>query len=180
MKITDLSSSNNCKIKDLFLVQPECFFDHRGENFEGYNESLHDEIFSSSQNWVNGKNKFIADSFSKSRRDVLRGFHGDPHTWKLIQCLKGAIYFAVIDVREDSDTFGLHQTFLLDDNNKYQILVPKGCVNAHLCLSDECLFHYKLTHKYVSQAEQIHIKWNDPKYNIFWPIKNPTLSQRDK
>ena len=180
MKTLNITSSNNCKINDLFLVQPESYYDFRGENFEGYNEKSHQDIFSASENWVKNNNKFIVDSFSKSRKNVLRGFHGDIHTWKLVECLKGSIYFAVIDLRNDSETFGTHQTFTLTEHNKYQILVPSGCVNAHLCLTDECLFHYKFTHQYVNQEDLIHIKWNDPKYNVFWPIKNPVLSFRDK
>jgi len=176
----NLSTSSNCKIKDLFIIQPECFSDYRGENFEGYNENLYNKIFCSSESWTKGNNKFIVDSFSKSRKNVLRGFHGDVFTWKLIECLKGSIYFAVIDLRKGSETFGVHQTFTLTEHNKHQILVPNGCVNAHLCLTEECLFHYKFTHEYVSQKDQIHVKWNDPKYNVFWPISDPILSCRDK
>lgn len=180
MSPLNLSTSSNCKIKDLFIIQPECFSDYRGENFEGYNENLYNKIFCSSESWTKGNNKFIVDSFSKSRKNVLRGFHGDVFTWKLIECLKGSIYFAVIDLRKGSETFGVHQTFTLTEHNKHQILVPNGCVNAHLCLTEECLFHYKFTHEYVSQKDQIHVKWNDPKYNVFWPIADPILSYRDK
>jgi dTDP-4-dehydrorhamnose 3,5-epimerase len=180
MSPLNLSTSSNCKIKDLFIIQPECFSDYRGENFEGYNENLYNKIFCSSESWTKGNNKFIVDSFSKSRKNVLRGFHGDVFTWKLIECLKGSIYFAVIDLRKGSETFGVHQTFTLTEHNKHQILVPNGCVNAHLCLTEECLFHYKFTHEYVSQKDQIHVKWNDPKYNVFWPIADPILSCRDK
>lgn len=180
MKTVNLSISNDCKIKDLFLLRPESFSDYRGENFEGFNEESYGKIFSTSDNWRNGNNKFIVDSFSKSRKDVLRGFHGDSVSWKLIECLKGSIYFVVIDTRKDSKTFGMHQSFTLNEYNKHQILIPNGCVNAHLCITDECLFHYKLTHQYVAQKDQIHIKWNDPNYNVFWPIKNPILSQRDQ
>lgn len=179
MKKFNLSSEKNCVIEDLFLIQPETFHDYRGENFEGYHEESYGKIFSASERWRNGNNKFIVDSFSKSSKNVLRGFHGDSHTWKLVQCLRGSFYFVVIDLRMDSKTYGFHQTFTLNDKNKYQVLVPSGCVNAHLCLSDECLFHYKLTHEYVSQDKQIHVKWNDSKYNIYWPVEKPILSQRD-
>lgn len=179
MKKFNLSSEKNCIIEDLFLIQPETFFDHRGENFEGYHEDDYKKMFSSSERWRNGNNKFIIDSFSKSSKKVLRGFHGDLHTWKLVQCLKGSFYFVVIDLRIESKTYGLHQSFTLNENNKYQVLVPSGCVNAHLCLSDECLFHYKLTHEYVPQEKQIHVKWNNPTYNVYWPIEKPILSQRD-
>lgn len=172
--------SHQSKIKDLFILKADTFYDFRGENFEGYSDERYEKIFSDSQKWKEQNPKFIIDSYSKSFKNILRGFHGDNLTWKLIQCLKGSIYFVVIDTRPESETFGIHQTFNLNEHNKIQVLVPNGCVNAHLCVSAECLFHYKLTNKYVPQSEQIHVKWNDPKYNIFWPIDNPTLSQRDQ
>jgi dTDP-4-dehydrorhamnose 3,5-epimerase len=178
MKLENLSSTSN--IQDLFILKPESFYDFRGENFEGYDDEKYQEIFSSSEEWQKQQPKFLIDSYSKSSKNSLRGFHGDQFAWKLIDCLKGSIYFVVLDTRKNSKTYGIHQAFNLNEHNKLQILVPNGCVNAHLCVSEECLFHYKLTHKYVAQKDQIHVKWNDPSYNIFWPIKNPILSQRDQ
>ena len=180
MKINKLNLPIYGDIEDFFILQPESFEDFRGENFEGYSEERYSEIFSTSKNWSEGKNKFITDSFSKSRKDVLRGFHGDSICWKLIECLKGSIYFSVVDTRPHSRTFGNHICLPLTEHNRYQVLVPSGCVNAHLCLSDECLFHYKLTGGYVPQQAQIHVKWNDPEYGVYWPIKTPILSQRDQ
>jgi dTDP-4-dehydrorhamnose 3,5-epimerase len=160
-------------INDLIVIQPDSFYDHRGENFETYNEENYSKMFKSDL-------KFVIDSFSNSTKNVLRGFHGDTDNWKLIDVLKGNVYFVVIDVRSNSSTYKNIQYFQLNDKNRYQVLVPAGCVNAHLVTSDECLFHYKLTKSYVSIEKQIHIKWNDPEYNIFWPIKDPILSKRDK
>lgn len=177
MKIENLTHTS--KIKDLFILKIDGFSDFRGENFEGFNCDSYQQIFNSNERWITEKNSFVVDSYSKSSRGVLRGFHGDLLTWKLIDCLYGSIHFVVIDVRKDSPTFGVHQSFNLNEYNKLQVLVPNGCVNAHLCVSDHCLFHYKLTHSYVPQDKQIHIKWNDPKFNVFWPIKNPILSERD-
>jgi dTDP-4-dehydrorhamnose 3,5-epimerase len=178
MKIDNLSYGS--KIEDLFILKVDSFSDFRGENFEGYNDNSYQSIFKLSRNWEKQNKSFIIDSYSKSSRGVLRGFHGDLLTWKLIDCLYGSIHFVVIDLREDSPTFGIHQSFNLNEHNKLQVLVPSGCVNAHMCLSDNCLFHYKLTHEYVPQDKQIHVKWNDPKFNVFWPIKDPILSERDK
>jgi dTDP-4-dehydrorhamnose 3,5-epimerase len=160
-------------INDLIVIQPDSFYDHRGENFETYNEENYSKMFKSDL-------KFVIDSFSNSTKNVLRGFHGDTDNWKLIDVLKGNVYFVVIDVRSNSSTYKNIQYFQLNDKNRYQVLVPAGCVNAHLVTSDECLFHYKLTKSYVSIEKQIHIKWNDPEYNVFWPIKDPILSKRDK
>ncbi len=167
-------------INDLMVIQPESFFDHRGENFETYNEEYYTSMFKSIAEFKNKDLKFVIDSYSNSIKNVLRGFHGDKHNWKLIDILKGNVYFIVIDTRVDSSTYKNIQHFQLNDKNRLQVLVPSGCVNAHLVTSDECIFHYKLTKNYVSIENQIHVKWNDPEYNIFWPIKDPILSKRDK
>jgi len=179
MQIKNISNLYPSKINDLFVLKPEAFYDFRGENFEGFQEDSCQEEFLKSALWKAESPRFIIDSYSRSKKDTLRGFHGDSKTWKLIQCLFGSIYFAVIDLRKESSTFGNHQVFILNDKERIQVLVPKGCVNAHLCVSDECLFQYKLTSKYVSQGDQIHVKWNDPTYSIDWPIASPILSKRD-
>ena len=33
---------------------------------------------------------------------------------------------------------------------------------------------------YVDAADQFSVRWDDPKLGIDWPVKNPTLSERDK
>ena len=60
----------------------------------------------------------------------------------------------------------------------HKIFVPKGFLNGHACLSDECVFHYKWSDSYTKQ--QITVKYDDPILDIKWPIKDPILSDRDK
>jgi dTDP-4-dehydrorhamnose 3,5-epimerase len=169
---------NQNTIKDLVVIKSGSFEDFRGQNFEGFSSSKYNNIFSSeSEKWAEEKPNFCVDSFSRSRKKVLRGFHGDTKTWKLIQVLYGTVLFAVIDTRKDSPSFNNCFSTILSLENKIQVLVPKGCVNAHLCLSDECVFHYKLTHEYVSQEDQIHVHWQSSE--VLWPVKNPIVSQRD-
>ena len=169
MKFQIISKSN---IKDLVIIKIEGFSDFRGENFESFNNDEFNKIV---PNW-NFKN-FVIDSFSKSKYGVIRGFHGDSKNWKLVECLSGCVFLNIIDTRENSESFNKSESFTLNENNKIQILIPPGCVNAHQCISDSCLFHYKLTESYVKQEDQITRKWNSK--NIFWPINNPILSQRD-
>ena len=123
----------------------------------------------------------MVDSVSFSQKNVLRGMHGDNTTWKLVQCLKGSIYLAVLDLRKDSETYKTWNSFYINEKNRHQVLIPAGCVNGHLCLSDECIFHYKLTEDYVKVEDQITIPWNDPEYGVHWPVNrtNVVLSRRD-
>jgi dTDP-4-dehydrorhamnose 3,5-epimerase len=57
--------------------------------------------------------------------------------------------------------------------------VPPMYGNAHLILSDKAIFHYKQS-TYYHPKEQFTYKWNDPRFKISWPIKDPILSQRDR
>ncbi len=74
--------------------------------------------------------------------------------------------------------FGQWQAFILSDQNRYQVLVPPKHGVSFLALTDYITFHYKQS-SYYNRAKQFTYKWNDPKFNIWWPIKNPILSQRD-
>ena len=60
----------------LKIHPPTVFEDFRGKYVETYNKRLYME---------NGVNiDFIQDDISVSRKNVLRGIHGDQRTWKLI------------------------------------------------------------------------------------------------
>lgn len=157
------------KLSGVVEYQHEPFIDHRGTYVEIYNEAMYG---------VSSEIKFIQDDVSISYKNVLRGLHGDHATWKLVSCLYGEIYFIVLDTREDSLSFGKWESFLLNDKNFRQILVPPGCVNGHLVLSEKAIFHYKQTTYY--SKNQFTVRWNDPKYGIWWPNLNPILSMRDE
>lgn len=159
------------KLEGVLLLKLDVFQDCRGEYIETYNEELYRK---------NGiKVRFIQDDISVSKRNVLRGIHGDNETWKLISCLYGKFYFVVVNCDKKSKDFGLWQSFTLSDKNRLQVLVPPKFGNGHLVLSKKAIFHYKQSTYYNPKA-QFTYKWNDPKFNICWPIKNPILSQRDK
>jgi dTDP-4-dehydrorhamnose 3,5-epimerase len=158
-------------LKDVLLIKPEVFEDFRGQYVELYNEALYKASGIDVQ--------FIQDDISVSSRHVLRGIHGDKRTWKLISCLHGSFYFIVVDGNEDSPCFGRWQSFTLSGKNRHQVLVPPGYGNAHLVLSDEAIFHYKQS-TYYDPSSQFTYKWNDPRFNIWWPIKDPILSERDE
>ena len=164
-------SVEKTKLKDVLLINPMIFEDFRGQYVETYNEQLYTD---------HGIDmKFVQDDISISSKDVLRGIHGDQETWKLISCLHGKMYFVVVNCDKESDQFGQWQAFTLSDLNRMQILVPPKFGNAHLVLSETCMFHYKQTSYYLPD-KQFTYRWNDPEFNIWWPIKNPVVSRRDE
>jgi dTDP-4-dehydrorhamnose 3,5-epimerase len=154
------------------LIHPSTNFeDFRGSYVEIYNR----ELF---QN-AGIHEDFIQDDISTSTKNVLRGIHGDQETAKLVSCLHGSFYLIVVNHDKDSPEFGKWESFTLSDKNRLQVLIPPKFGNGHLVLSESAIFHYKQTTNY-NRASQFTILWNDPKFNFWWPIKNPILSRRDE
>ena len=73
-------------------------------------------------------------------------------------------------------------SIVLSDDNKKMILIPPTYGNGHCVISDHAVFMYKWSYegKYPDVEDQFSISWNDPTFNIDWPVKNPILSQRDE
>mgnify|MGYP003510852787 CR=1 FL=1 len=158
------------ELKDVLLIKPLLFEDHRGLYVETFNREDYEKN--------NIKIDFVRDDVSTSVKDVIRGIHFDDKTWKLIHCMYGKIYFVVVDMRKESDQYLKWQSFILTSDNRHQVLVPPGYGNGHLVLSESCIFHYKMS-EYYDPENEIGVKWNDPKLNIFWPVVNPVLSKKD-
>lgn len=155
----------------VLLIKPEIFEDFRGQYVETYNEELYKK---------NGiEVDFVQDDIAISSRNVLRGIHGDGETWKLVSCPYGKFYLVVVNCDTESKDFGKWQSFVLSDINRHQVLIPPKHGNAHLTLSEMAIFHYKQS-TYYNPKGQFTYKWNDPKFKIWFPIKNPILSQRDE
>lgn len=153
------------------ITPPTIYEDFRGHYVETYNEHLY---------YAAGIDiHFIQDDISVSTQHVLRGIHGDQETWKLISCLHGKFYLVVVNWDKESPQFGQWEGFTLSETNRLQVLVPPKFGNGHLVLSDRAIFHYKQSSVY-NRAGQFTILWNDPKLNIWWPVRNPILSRRDE
>ncbi len=160
------------ELPGVLLIKPSVFEDFRGEYVETYNEELYRE---------KGIDvSFIQDDISVSFRHVLRGMHGDGNTWKLVSCMHGNFYLAVVNCDKESPDFGKWQGFSLSDRNRWQVLIPPKHGNGHVVLSEKAIFHYKQNTLYDGAKGQFTYAWNDSRFNIWWPIKNPILSRRDE
>jgi dTDP-4-dehydrorhamnose 3,5-epimerase len=154
----------------LLITPPTIFEDFRGEYVETYNK----QIYMSKGIDID----FIQDDISLSRKNVLRGVHGDNHTWKLVTCLYGSFYLVIVNNDKSSSQYKKFTSFTLSDKNRSQVLIPPKFGNGHLVLTESAIFHYKQSSQY-NRESQFTIKWDDPDFNLWWPIKNPILSERD-
>ena len=120
---------------------------------------------------------FKQDKVSISYKGVVRGFHGDTNTYKLITCLDGVIQLVVHDVDNDAT-----QRFILNSNSDklVTILVPPRHLNAHQCLSKSCIFLYKWSEYYTSPEDQWSVRYDDPAIFSDWPTLITEVSERDR
>ena len=164
-------------IKELYVLEPKVFGDHRGYFFESYNKKVFESLV--------GKNyDFIQDNESKSSYGVLRGLHFQAPPFaqtKLVRCILGSVLDVVVDLRNNSVTYGKHYSVLLTEENKKQLVVPTGFAHGFVVLSETAIFSYKVDQVYMPSHEQ-GICWNDNDLNIDWKIESSAikLSEKDK
>tara|TARA_A100001515_G_scaffold113480_1_gene94723 strand:+ start:319 stop:825 length:507 start_codon:yes stop_codon:yes gene_type:complete len=121
---------------------------------------------------------FVQDKISKSFQGVIRGFHGDNKTWKLISCLQGKIKLVTYNVDSDEKT-----VYILDGDDPINasVLVPPRTLNAHQCLSETCIFYYKWSEYYSGSEDQWSVYYDDPDINPQWSNSiHHKISERDK
>ena len=121
---------------------------------------------------------FVQDKISKSFQGVIRGFHGDDKTWKLISCLHGKIKLITYNVDNDEKN-----VYILDGDDPINasVLVPPRTLNAHQCLSDTCVFYYKWSEYYTGAADQWSVNYNDPNIDPQWSTAvHQKVSERDR
>ena len=159
------------KLNGVLIIEPPTMFeDFRGAYIETYNEKIYNDAGIAV--------KFVQDDISVSSRGVLRGIHGDAKTWKLVSCLYWSFYLVIVNCDRESNDFGKWDSFSLSDSNRLQVLAPPGHGVAHLIMSEKAIFHYKQS-TYYDRESQFTYRWDDPVFDICWPIENPILSDRD-
>ena len=160
-------------IKEVLLIQPKVFGDHRGYFFESYSKKVLQE---------HGVNyEFVQDNISKSKKGTVRGLHyqiGEKAQGKLCQVIQGSVIDVAVDIRFGSPTFGKYVMCELNDIDHNLIWVPPGFAHGFCVTSDEAIFHYKCTEFYSPKDERA-ILYNDEDLNISWNISEPLVSEKD-
>jgi dTDP-4-dehydrorhamnose 3,5-epimerase len=115
-------------------------------------------------------------------KGVVRGIHYQKAPFsedKIIQCLNGKIFDVAVDIRKNSKTYGQWIGEELSSSNKKMLLVPKGCAHGFQTLERNSIVEYFVSQYYNPESER-GIRYNDPFFQIKWPIKKAVVSEKDR
>ena len=161
-------------IEDVIIIEPKVFGDHRGWFTETYSKEKFREFGIDID--------FIQDNHSLSaQKGTLRGLHfqlNPKAQTKLVRCTKGRILDVAVDIREGSPTYKKWVAVELTEENKKQLLIPKGFAHGFLTLTDDVEVQYKVD-EYYSPENDRSIRYDDPEIGVAWGIEDPILSEKD-
>lgn len=113
---------------------------------------------------------------------TLRGMHyqlGPRSETKVVRCISGAFWDVILDLREDSVSFGRWFGAELSAANRRMMYVPKGCAHGFLTLTDQAESLY-LVDEFYSPEHERGVRWNDPRFQIAWPVEPTVISDKDR
>lgn len=114
-------------------------------------------------------------------RGTVRGMHFQRAPYdepKLVRCTRGVIYDQIIDLRPDSPTFRRAFGAELSEDNRTALYVPPGFAHGFQTLQDRSEVLYMMGEFYVANAAA-GVRWNDPAFDLSWPLPISVISERD-
>ncbi len=118
---------------------------------------------------------------STTKKGTLRGLHYQIETEeaKLVRCPRGSIFDVVIDLRRDSESYLKISCNEISSWTSQILYVPPGCAHGFLTLEDNTEVNYLVTALFSPKNER-GIRYDDPTFNISWPLPIDTISEKDK
>jgi dTDP-4-dehydrorhamnose 3,5-epimerase len=120
-------------------------------------------------------------SFNR-KKGTLRGMHFQvtpKAEAKLVRCTRGAIYDVIIDLRPQSQTYCKWVAIDLTAHNYKALYIPEGFAHGFQTLEDHAEVFYQMFEFYAPEYAS-GARWDDPAFNITWPVKEPIMSEKDQ
>ena len=161
-------------LRGAYLIEPEPYTDDRG---------LFARTFCKNEfARLNHKKEFVQFNHSRTlKKGTIRGMHYQlpPYSEiKLIRCIRGRVFDAIIDIRKDSATFLQHFTVELSEQNMLSLYIPEGFAHGFQTLEDNTELIYHHTAYYVP-GHEAGIRYNDPLVGINWPLPVSEITEKD-
>ena len=157
-----------------YLIKPEPIEDERGHFARVFckNEFLEHGL---NTTWVQCNTSF------NRIKGTVRGMHfqvAPGAETKTVSCMRGEIYDVIVDLRDDSPSRGQWYGCRLSEDNQHVLYIPEGCAHGFQTLTDKASVFYQMSQFYVPECAR-GVRWDDPAFNIRWPLAVASISARD-
>ena len=163
------------ELKDVYIVEPRVFGDHRGWFMESYSKAVFLKAGIDCD--------FVQDNQSFSaQKGTLRGLHYQLNPKcqaKIVRCTKGAILDVAVDIRKGSPMYKKWVAVELSAENKKQLFIPRGFAHGFVTLTDDVEVQYKADNYYAPECDG-NIRYDDPDIGVNWGSGEFILSEKDK
>jgi dTDP-4-dehydrorhamnose 3,5-epimerase len=162
------------RLKGAFIIEPERFEDERGFFALSWSERVFAE---------RGLESTLVEcniSFNR-KKGTLRGMHYQQAPYgqaKLVRCTMGAIFDVIIDLRPSSPTVKQWVGVELTAVNRLMLYIPDGFAHGFQTLADNTEVSYQMSEVYNPESAR-GVRWDDPTFNIGWPLKVMVIAERD-
>lgn len=115
------------------------------------------------------------------KRGTMRGMHmqvAPALEAKLVRCIRGAVYDAIVDMRPESPTYLQSFGLELTAENRKALFIPESFAHGYLTLADNTEMLYQVSEFYTPGTER-GFRYNDPSLTIEWPIPVEVISDKD-
>ena len=159
----------------VLMMQPELIEDQRGFFARTFCRQQFDDL---------GLQTGIAQcSFAvNTRSGTLRGLHFQRPPYgevKWVRCTKGAVCDVLVDLRPDSPTYARWTAIELTEQNRSTLYIPEYVAHGYQSLTPESELFYQISQFYNPEYAW-GIRWNDPAFNISWPLPVSCISSKDQ
>lgn len=164
-------------LKGAYIIKPFFATDERGGLIKDYNIDAFKEA---------GIDYDLKETFCTiSKANVIRALHFQLYKPqpKLMRCISGRVFYVIVDLRPESETFGQYRHMELKGDDPTCVLCPAGFGQGYLALEDSVM-SYKAAEVFYGAGDS-GIMYSDPDIGIDWPFylingkDNLIISEKD-
>jgi dTDP-4-dehydrorhamnose 3,5-epimerase len=176
------------KLKGAYFVEPEKLEDDRGFFARSFC------VREFEKHGLNPRSVQCNISYNR-KKGTLRGMHFQVPPFaeaKLVRCTHGAIFDVIVDLRPDSTTYcqwigvelsapgsPLTADCSLHPADYRMLFIPEGFAHGFIALENHTEVFYQMSEFYAPGSAR-GFRWNDPMFNIEWPMEPVVISERDR
>ena len=103
---------------------------------------------------------------------IIKAFHFHRHQTDLWAPSAGMFQVALVDLRSDSPTFGMRNTFYVGGLRPWHLLIPPGVGHGYKVVSQEPAVLVYVTDKFYNPADEGRIPYNHDGIHYDWELQH--------